>query len=145
MADDLHQGCCRRSVDTRIRPRRWLFQDALTVDIATGEAHYTPPLPGKSLAIRLDAGLVHSPDGRGMAFVVSGSVWVSDVDSAGRPIGTAKRVSEETGDCLHTVDELIGEPAAKPATAPTHTFRTTPRQAGFWWHREDYLTGHTCC
>ncbi|MGP4020317.1 amidohydrolase family protein [Saccharopolyspora sp. 5N708] len=71
----------------------------LTVDIVTGEAHYTPPLPGKSLANRVDAGPVYSPDGRSMAFVVAGLVWMSDVDSTGRPAGTAKRVSDETGDC----------------------------------------------
>ncbi len=71
----------------------------LTVDIATGAASYTPPVPGKSLANRLDAGPVYSPDGRGMAFVVSGTVWVSDVDEEGRPTGTPRQISDETGDC----------------------------------------------
>ncbi|MFE7246050.1 amidohydrolase family protein [Streptomyces sp. NPDC057580] len=71
----------------------------LTVDIATGTAHYTPPIPGKSLANRVDAGPAYSPDGRRMAFVVSGTVWLSDVDSGGRPTGQPRQVSDETGDC----------------------------------------------
>jgi Tol biopolymer transport system component/cytosine/adenosine deaminase-related metal-dependent hydrolase len=71
----------------------------LTVDIATGAAHYTPPIQGKSLANRIDAGPVYSPDGWSMAFVVSGTVWMSDVDPGGRPTGRPRQVSDETGDC----------------------------------------------
>ncbi|MFE3003135.1 amidohydrolase family protein [Nocardia sp. NPDC059246] len=71
----------------------------LTVDIATGAAHYTPPIPGKSLSNRVDAGPVYSPDGRHMAFVVSGTLWVAEVDADGRPTDQRRQVSDETADC----------------------------------------------
>ncbi|MER7016302.1 hypothetical protein ABT324_33145 [Saccharopolyspora sp. NPDC000359] len=71
----------------------------LTVDLATGAAQYSPAVPGRSLANRIDAGPVYSPDGRSAAFVVGGTVWVSDVDSEARPVGTPRQVSQETGDC----------------------------------------------
>ncbi|MGV9823854.1 amidohydrolase family protein [Nocardia xishanensis] len=71
----------------------------LTVDIATGTAQYTPPMPGKQLSNRVDAGPVYSPDGHHMAFVVSGTVWICDVDTDGRPTGQAWQVSDETADC----------------------------------------------
>lgn len=71
----------------------------LTVDIATGTAHYTPPIADKSLSNRVDAGPVYSPDGRHMAFVVSGTAWISEVDGDGRPTGKPRQVSDETADC----------------------------------------------
>ena len=70
----------------------------LTVELATGEMHYTPAVPGKSLANRIDAGPVHAPDGRRMAFVVDGVLWVSTVDDLGRPNPDARRITEETAD-----------------------------------------------
>ncbi|MBA2810492.1 PD40 domain-containing protein [Streptomyces sp. KM273126] len=70
----------------------------LTVELATGEAHYSEPLPGGSLANRIDAGPVHSPDGTRTAYIANGTLHISDLDSAGRTTGTARRVGDETAD-----------------------------------------------
>ncbi|GAA2775358.1 amidohydrolase family protein [Saccharopolyspora taberi] len=70
----------------------------LTIDLATGDLHYTPAVPGRSLGNRVDAGPVHSPDGSRMAFVVDGVLWVSSVDELGRPRPDARRIGDETAD-----------------------------------------------
>ncbi|EQD82501.1 WD40 repeat protein [Saccharopolyspora erythraea NRRL 2338] len=68
----------------------------LTVELATGEMHYTHAVPGRSLSNRIDSGPVYSPDGTSMAFVVGGVLWVSGVDDRGRPSGEARRLGDET-------------------------------------------------
>ncbi|MDT0543012.1 amidohydrolase family protein [Streptomyces lonegramiae] len=75
------------------------FNRVLTVDLASGEAHYDDPVPGKSLVNRIDAGPVHSPDGKHTAYVVGGTLHLSALDAAGRPTGTARRLNGETADC----------------------------------------------
>ncbi|WP_207931114.1 amidohydrolase family protein [Streptomyces sp. 8K308] len=70
----------------------------LTVDLDTGGAHYSEPVPGASLSNRVDAGPVHSPDGRWIAYVVGGTLRVSAVDAAGRPTGEAREINGETAD-----------------------------------------------
>lgn len=70
----------------------------LTVDLDTGEAHYSEPVPGASLSNRVDAGPVHSPDGRRIAYVVGGTLRLSAVDAAGRPTGEATELNGETAD-----------------------------------------------
>ncbi|MEU5645911.1 amidohydrolase family protein [Streptomyces milbemycinicus] len=71
----------------------------LTIDLTSGETHYDEPVPGKSLANRIDAGPVHSPDGTYTAYVLGGTVHLSALDSAGRPTGTARKLNDETADC----------------------------------------------
>ncbi|WP_246025627.1 amidohydrolase family protein [Saccharopolyspora antimicrobica] len=46
---------------------------------------------------------------------------------------------------LHTVEELIGGPAAQPPARPVHTVRTLPAQQEHWWHGAEYTSGHVCC
>lgn len=70
----------------------------LTVDLATGAAHYSSPIPGKSLSDRVDAGPVYSPDGRHIAFTASGTAWICDVDDQGRPTGQPRQVNTENAD-----------------------------------------------
>ena len=70
----------------------------LTVDLATGESHYSEPLPGGSLANRIDAGPVHSPDGTRTAYIANGTLHISDLDADGRTTGPARRVGAETAD-----------------------------------------------
>ncbi|MGY0057358.1 amidohydrolase family protein [Streptomyces sp. LZ34] len=74
------------------------FNRVLTVDLTSGEAHYDDPVPGKSLANRIDAGPVHSPDGKHTAYIVAGTLHLSALDSAGRPTGTARELNGETAD-----------------------------------------------
>ncbi|KAK1183036.1 amidohydrolase family protein [Streptomyces sp. NBS 14/10] len=74
------------------------FNRVLTVDLASGEAHYDDPVPGKSLVNRIDAGPVHSPDGKHTAYIVGGTLHLSALDAAGRPTGTARRLNDETAD-----------------------------------------------
>lgn len=71
----------------------------LIVDIESGEARYVAPTQGKFLVNRVDAGPVYAPNGRSVAFVVGGTVWISDVDGNGVPTGKARQISDETGDC----------------------------------------------
>ncbi|GAB2907177.1 amidohydrolase family protein [Streptomyces mayteni] len=70
----------------------------LTVELATGEAHYSEPVPGASLGNRVDAGPVHSPDGRQVAYVVGGTLRISAADAAGRPTGDPRELNGETAD-----------------------------------------------
>ncbi|MER7014732.1 amidohydrolase family protein, partial [Saccharopolyspora sp. NPDC000359] len=46
---------------------------------------------------------------------------------------------------LHEVDDLIANPRERAPTRPAHTVRTLPRQDGFWWHDQEYTSGHACC
>ncbi|MGW0712936.1 amidohydrolase family protein [Streptomyces sp. NPDC002643] len=70
----------------------------LTVDLTTGEAHYSEPLPGGSLANRIDAGPVHSPDGIRTAYIADGTLHISALDADGRTTGPARQVNTETAD-----------------------------------------------
>ncbi|MET8682093.1 amidohydrolase family protein [Streptomyces sp. NPDC004647] len=70
----------------------------LTVDLDSGEAHYSEPVPGASLDGRFDSGPVHSPDGTSMACVIGGTLRVVPIDAAGRPTGPARQVGDETAD-----------------------------------------------
>ncbi|WP_406416469.1 amidohydrolase family protein [Streptomyces sp. NBC_00873] len=70
----------------------------LSVDLDTGAARYSEPVPGASLANRVDSGPVHSPDGKKIAYVVGGTLRVSAVDSSGLPTGPARTVGSETAD-----------------------------------------------
>ncbi|MDT0341903.1 amidohydrolase family protein [Streptomyces litchfieldiae] len=70
----------------------------LTIDLESGSAEYSEPVPGVSLSNRVDAGPVYAPDGRRMAYVVGGTLRVSAVDDAGLPTGEAREVNGETAD-----------------------------------------------
>ncbi|MFF3815737.1 amidohydrolase family protein [Streptomyces bluensis] len=70
----------------------------LTVDLDSGSAHYSEPVPGASLSNRIDGGPVYSPDGRQIAYIVGGTLRVSAVDASGRPTGTAREINGETAD-----------------------------------------------
>jgi Tol biopolymer transport system component len=71
----------------------------LTVDIATGATEWHNPYPWNSISNRKgDLGPVWSPDGRHMAYVVDGVLWVLPVDSRGRPAGEQRQVTEENAD-----------------------------------------------
>ncbi|MEU9057899.1 amidohydrolase family protein [Streptomyces sp. NPDC048430] len=70
----------------------------LTIEPATGTAHYSEPVPGASLGNRVDSGPVHSPDGKKIAYVVGGTLRVSAVDSTGLPTGSARKLNDETAD-----------------------------------------------
>ncbi|MBC9729421.1 amidohydrolase family protein [Streptomyces sp. TRM68367] len=126
----------------------------LTVDLTTGEAHYSEPLPGGSLTNRIDAGPVHAPDGTRTAYIANGTLHISDLDATGRTIGTARQVSAETADApswsgdsgslLYLCDGhlrlVAAEPGARPAAVPLRlTWRPalptgrTVIQAGALW------------
>lgn len=124
----------------------------LTVDLASGEAHYSEPLPGGSLANRIDAGPVHSPDGTRTAYIANGTLHISDLDAEGRTTGTARRVSAETADApswsgdsaslLHLSDGRLRltTPAGKASAVPLRltwrpalpTGRTVVRAGALW-------------
>ncbi|MCX5536940.1 amidohydrolase family protein [Streptomyces sp. NBC_00006] len=70
----------------------------LTVELATGEARYSDPVPGSSLGNREYAGPVYSPDGKHLACVVDGTLRVVPVDAAGLPAGKARTVNSESAD-----------------------------------------------
>ncbi|MGD6757139.1 amidohydrolase family protein [Streptomyces sp. BH105] len=74
------------------------YNRVLTVELATGEARYSDPVPGSSLANREYAGPVYSPDGKHLACVVDGTLRVVPVDGAGLPAGKARTVNSESAD-----------------------------------------------
>ncbi|MFH8371033.1 amidohydrolase family protein [Streptomyces sp. NPDC018031] len=112
----------------------------LTVDLASGETHYDEPVPGKSIANRVDAGPVHSPDGRYTAYVVGGTLHLSAVDSAGRPTGSARELNGETADCpswsadsrslLYLSDGRLRLADARTGRATTVPVKLTWRRTG---------------
>jgi Tol biopolymer transport system component len=73
----------------------------LTVDVATGTTEWHNPYPWNSISNRKgDLGPVWSPDGRHMAYVVDGVLWVLPVDSHGRPLGEQRQVTQENADAV---------------------------------------------
>lgn len=71
------------------------------VDLAGGGASFVAPLPQDvhaSIATRGDDGPVWSPDGRRIASVVDGMLWLTPVDGEGRPTGDARQVTREATD-----------------------------------------------
>lgn len=71
------------------------------IDLATGDATSAAPLPQDphaSIATRGDDGPVWSPDGRWIASVVDGVLYVTPVDERGRPTGAARQVTREATD-----------------------------------------------
>jgi len=73
----------------------------LTVDIKTGEKVWHNPYPWNSISNRKgDNGPVWSPDGRHMAYILDGVLWVLPVDSSGRPTGEQRQVTEENADAV---------------------------------------------
>lgn len=70
----------------------------LILDLATGAVTYTEPVPGGSISTRGYDGPAWSPDGRSMAFVLGGVLWVLPVDAAGQPTGEARQVNDEITD-----------------------------------------------
>ncbi|MFI6691447.1 amidohydrolase family protein [Streptomyces sp. NPDC050433] len=117
----------------------------LTVDLTTGEAHYDEPVPGKSLTNRVDAGPVHSPDGKHTAYIVGGTLHVSAVDSAGRPTGAARQLNDESADCPSwSADSTsllyLSEGTLRRADARTGSAKTVPVKLS--WRRSK-PTGRT--
>ncbi|WP_155056763.1 amidohydrolase family protein [Streptomyces blattellae] len=124
----------------------------LTVELATGEAHYGEPVPGGSLTNRVDAGPVHSPDGTRTAYIANGTLHISDLDAEGRTTGTARQVNAETADApswsadsaslLYLSDGRLrlttptGKTSAVPlrlSWRPAHPTGRTVVQAGALW------------
>ncbi|WP_306878598.1 amidohydrolase family protein [Paenarthrobacter nicotinovorans] len=70
----------------------------LTLDLQTGMTTFHEPGPQRSLSTRGYDGPVWSPDGSRMAFVMDSTLWVTDVDPTGRPIGDAQQLTEELTD-----------------------------------------------
>lgn len=71
----------------------------LTVDLATGANTRAAPAPYKSISTRGEDGPVYSPDGKQMAFVMDGTLWLRRVDASGVPVGAARQVTREASDC----------------------------------------------
>ncbi|MET7520621.1 amidohydrolase family protein [Streptomyces sp. NPDC005480] len=95
-ADDAHLSLAALAPVT---PRfREGHNRVLTVELATGETHYSDPVPGSSLANREYAGPVYSPDGKHLACVVDGTLRVVPVDAAGLPAGVARTVNSDSVD-----------------------------------------------
>ncbi|MCW2879406.1 MAG: amidohydrolase [Sphaerisporangium sp.] len=73
----------------------------LTVDVTTGAREWHNPYPWNTISNRKgDLGPVWSPDGRYMAYVLDGVLWVLPVDSHGRPVGEQRQVTEENADAV---------------------------------------------
>src|SRR5579864_6598920 len=111
-----------------------------TVDLATGQVTFTEPAPYKSITTRGIDGPIYSPDGRQMAFVMDGYLWVRPVDANGIPTREARPINEEmtdapswSGDGKHLLYLSNGKLriiASDGATPPT----TVPLNLN--WHRE---------
>jgi Tol biopolymer transport system component len=73
----------------------------LTVDVTTGAKQTHNPYPWNSISNRKgDDGPAWSPDGKLMAYVLDGVLWVLPVDSRGRPTGEQRQVTEENADAV---------------------------------------------
>ncbi|WP_065967657.1 amidohydrolase family protein [Streptomyces sparsogenes] len=121
------------------------FNRVLTVDLASGEAHYDEPVPGKSLANRIDAGPVHSPDGKHTAYIVGGTLHLSALDAAGRPAGPARELNGETADCPSwSADSrsLLYLSNGRLRLADARTGRATTVPTGLTW-RQSKPSGRT--
>jgi Tol biopolymer transport system component/imidazolonepropionase-like amidohydrolase len=70
----------------------------LTADLATGKQTLTEPAPYKSISTRGLDGPIYSPDGKSMAFVMDGYLWLRPVDANGLPTGEARPINEEMTD-----------------------------------------------
>ncbi len=85
-----------------LRPYTKRFREGtsliLTADLATGKFTYTEPAPYKSISTRGVDGPMYSPDGKQMAFVMDGYLWVRPVDSNGIPVSEARPINEEMTD-----------------------------------------------
>ncbi len=85
-----------------LRPYTKRFREGtsliLTADLATGTFTYTEPAPYKSISTRGVDGPMYSPDGKQMAFVMDGYLWVRPVDSNGIPVSEARPINEEMTD-----------------------------------------------
>ncbi|MGP3968788.1 amidohydrolase family protein [Streptomyces sp. 6N223] len=117
----------------------------LTIDLASGETHYDEPAPGRSLANRIDAGPVHSPDGRHTAYVVGGTLHLSALDAAGRPTGPARQLNAETADSPSwSADSrsLLYLSDGRLRLADARTGRATTVRTGLTW-RQARPTGRT--
>lgn len=69
-----------------------------TVDLAAGKVTLTEPAPYRSISTRGVDGPIYSPDGKSMAFVMDGYLWVRPVDADGIPTGEARAINEEMTD-----------------------------------------------
>jgi Tol biopolymer transport system component len=88
-----------------LRPNSRRFREGtsqiLTIDLETGETRYREVLPeqgDQSLSTRGVDGPVWSPDGRRLAFVLAGVLWVQPVDGKGEPTGAARRLTSDPTD-----------------------------------------------
>ena len=74
------------------------FNSIWVVDSRTGERTSYAPQERGSIADLGDSGPVWSPDGKWMAFIMESSLWVLPVDPMGKPVGQARRITDETAD-----------------------------------------------
>lgn len=73
----------------------------LTVNVTTLETKLHNPYPWNSISNRKgDDGPAWSPDGRSMAYVLDGVLWVLPVDSTGTPTGPQRQVTQENADAV---------------------------------------------
>ncbi len=65
-----------------------------------GEARRVTPMEHRGIGARAMDGPVWSPDGRKMAFVTDGVLWVVDVDGDGDPIAPPDRLTPHSADAI---------------------------------------------
>jgi hypothetical protein len=68
------------------------------LDVASAKMTWFEPAPFESISARGEDGPVYSPDGKQMAFIMDDLLYTMQVDPEGHPTGTAKKLSDETGD-----------------------------------------------
>ncbi|WP_433347484.1 amidohydrolase family protein [Microtetraspora malaysiensis] len=85
----------RNTINSRFREG---YNQIKVVDIATGSYISYPAAPHLSLSDRSECGPAWSPDGRWMAVIMESALWALPVDPAGRAVGQARQLTEETAD-----------------------------------------------
>ena len=102
-----------------LRPYSTRFREGtnqiLTISLDGRPDRYFAPIPHRSIGARgWPNGPVWSPDGRMMAYVMEGTLWISSVSSTGEPIGPPYRLTAEladspswTGDSRHLLYQSV--------------------------------------
>jgi imidazolonepropionase-like amidohydrolase/Tol biopolymer transport system component len=68
------------------------------IDVVGGKDRRVTPHPDKSLAMRGDDGPVWSPDGKSLAYVFEGTLWMVPVDGDGAIAGSPTRLTTDLAD-----------------------------------------------
>ena len=70
----------------------------LFIDAVSGEQRYAEVDPQKALGMRGVGGPAWSPDGRSLAVIMDGALWLLGIDAQGRLSGKQRRVTDEMSD-----------------------------------------------